>query len=201
MAIILSFHFDYWKVYVRNVICKASLSIIRFWCVLEKTIAAIKSFEYFRHLLEAAEPELSIKLKGSPCCFKLHHLSPSGRCQCTIHQRKITRRLIKLTLTRASVKFVHIAISSRVLMSGYRLRLNVCSSSWSCCDVKCVLWRRWRLFFLSFFGSSAVIESSAFSCFTCVSLSRDAADKRKWKSVTCVKCLQTTNVTLEIEAA
>lgn len=82
-----------------------------------------------------------------------------------------------LTLTRASVKLVHMAISSRVLMSGYRLRLNVCSNSWSCCDVKCVLWRRWRLFFLSFFGSSDVIDSSTFSCFTVVSANRAAVEE------------------------
>lgn len=49
------------------------------------------------------------------------------------------------------------AISSRVDMSGYRLRLNVCSSSCSCWEVKCVRCRRWRLFFLSFFGSSALV--------------------------------------------
>lgn len=63
----------------------------------------------------------------------------------------------RLTLTRASVRFVHMAISSRVDISGYRFRLNVCSNSCNCCDVKCVRWRRWRLFFLSFFGSSAVV--------------------------------------------
>lgn len=66
-------------------------------------------------------------------------------------------------------------------MSGYRLRLNVCSSSCNCCDVKWVRWRRWRLFFLSFFGSSVVIESSAFSCFTCVSFNRDAVEISEWK--------------------
>jgi len=31
------------------------------------------------------------------------------------------------------------AISSLVLMSGYRFLVNVASSSWSCCEVKCVL--------------------------------------------------------------
>lgn len=66
-----------------------------------------------------------------------------------------------LTLTLASVKLVHIAISSRVDMSGYRFRLNVCSSSCNCCEVKCVRCLRCRLFFLSFFASSppATIES------------------------------------------
>lgn len=60
------------------------------------------------------------------------------------------RSLRQLTLTLASVRFVHMAISSRVDMSGYRFRLKVCSSSCSCCDVKWVRWRRCRLFFLSF---------------------------------------------------
>lgn len=87
-----------------------------------------------------------------------------------------------LTLTRASVKLVHMAISSRVLISGYRLRLNVCSNSCSCCDVKCVLWRRCRLFFLSFFGSSDVIDSSTFSCFTDVSAKRDAVERERWEN-------------------
>lgn len=88
-----------------------------------------------------------------------------------------------LTLTRASVKFVHIAISSRVLMSGYRFRLNVCSNSCNCCDVKWVLWRRCLLFFLSFFGSSVVIESSAFSCLTCVSFRREAVEMKRKKKI------------------
>lgn len=86
-------------------------------------------------------------------------------------------RIKVLTRTRASVKLVHIAISSRVDISGYRFRLNVCSNSCNCCDVKWVRWRRWRLFFLSFFVSSlATICSSCitklvFSTFTLGSLS------------------------------
>lgn len=81
----------------------------------------------------------------------------------------------ELTLTLASVKFVHMAISSRVDISGYRFRWNVCSNSCNCCDVKCVLCRLCLLFFLSFFVSSgAIIDSSCnpgvvFSCLTDVS--------------------------------
>lgn len=80
----------------------------------------------------------------------------------------------KLTRTLASVKFVHIAISSRVDISGYRFLLNVCSNSCNCCDVKCVRCRRCRLFFLSFLVSSAVTIGSSwmpevFSVFTAVS--------------------------------
>ena len=59
------------------------------------------------------------------------------------------------TLTRGSVKFVHMAISSRVLMSGYRLRVKVASSSCNCCDVKWVLCRRCRFFRPSLSVSSA----------------------------------------------
>lgn len=78
-----------------------------------------------------------------------------------IHFIKIKIFFSKLTLTRASVKLVHIAISSLVDISGYRFLLNVCSNSCNCCDVKCVLCRRCLLFFLSFLVSSvATIESS-----------------------------------------
>lgn len=49
-------------------------------------------------------------------------------------------------------------------MSGYRFLLNVCSNSCNCCDVKCVRWRRCRLFFLSFFVSSLATICS--SCIT-----------------------------------
>ena len=89
----------------------------------------------------------------------------------------IRMRLNGLTLTRASVRLVHMAISSRVDISGYRFLLNVCSNSCNCCDVKCVRCRLCRLFFLSFFVSSlATICSSCitkfvFSTLTLVSFS------------------------------
>lgn len=60
-----------------------------------------------------------------------------------------------LTRTRASVRLVHTAISSLVLMSGYRFLWKVASSSCSCWLVKCVRCR--RCFF--FLGSSAVPSS------------------------------------------
>lgn len=94
-------------------------------------------------------------------------------------------RIKALTRTLASVKLVHIAISSRVDMSGYRFRLNVCSNSCNCCDVKCVRWRRCRLFFLSFFVSSlATICSSCitklvFSTFTLGSFSDRLPEGKK----------------------
>lgn len=58
----------------------------------------------------------------------------------------------RLTLTRGSVRLVHTAISSRMLISGYRFLWNVASSSCSCWLVKCVRCRR-CFFFLA--GSSA----------------------------------------------
>lgn len=61
------------------------------------------------------------------------------------------RRYFVLTLTLASVRFVHMAISSLVLMSGYRFLVNVASSSWSCCEVKCVLCLLCLFVFLLFF--------------------------------------------------
>lgn len=67
---------------------------------------------------------------------------------------------IKLTLTRASVRFVHIAISSLVLISGYLFLAKVASSSCNCCDVKCVLCLLCRLFFLSFLLSSESLPST-----------------------------------------
>lgn len=42
------------------------------------------------------------------------------------------------TLTRASVRLVHMAISSRTAISGYRFLENIASSSWSWYEVKCV---------------------------------------------------------------
>lgn len=60
-----------------------------------------------------------------------------------------------LTLTLASVRFVHMAISSLVDMSGYRFLAKVASSSWSCWEVKWVLCLRCLLFFLSFFSPSS----------------------------------------------
>lgn len=55
-----------------------------------------------------------------------------------------------LTLTRASVRLVHMAISSRVDMSGYLFLEKVASSSWSCWEVKCVRCRRCRFPGLAF---------------------------------------------------
>lgn len=49
-----------------------------------------------------------------------------------------------LTRTRASVRLVHMAISSLVDMSGYLFLAKFASSSCSCCDVKCVLCLRGR---------------------------------------------------------
>jgi hypothetical protein len=43
--------------------------------------------------------------------------------------RHFARRFLNHTLTLASVKFVHIAISSLVLISGYRFLAKVASSS------------------------------------------------------------------------
>lgn len=60
----------------------------------------------------------------------------------------------RLTLTLASVRFVHMAISSLVLISGYLFLAKVASSSCSCWEVKCVLCRRCLLLFLSFFPPS-----------------------------------------------
>lgn len=76
-----------------------------------------------------------------------HHLVVSSprRKKLTTHNEESNSTL---TLTLASVRFVHIAISSLVLMSGYRFRANVASSSCNCCEVKCVRCRLWRLFVL-----------------------------------------------------
>ena len=54
------------------------------------------------------------------------------------------------TRTLGSVRLVHIAISSRTLISGYRLRAKRASNSCNCWLVKWVLWRRCLLLFLSF---------------------------------------------------
>ena len=56
----------------------------------------------------------------------------------------------ELTLIRGSEREVHMAISSRVLMSGYLFLANSASNSWSCCEVKCVRCRLWRLSFTLF---------------------------------------------------
>lgn len=61
---------------------------------------------------------------------------------------------MKLTLTLASVKLVHIAISSLVLISGYLLRAKVASNSCNCWLVKWVRCRLCRFAFLSFLLSS-----------------------------------------------
>ena len=56
----------------------------------------------------------------------------------------------ELTLIRGSDREVHMAISSRVLMSGYLFLANSASNSWSCCEVKWVRCRLWRLSFTLF---------------------------------------------------
>lgn len=71
----------------------------------------------------------------------------------------------KLTRTLASVRFVHIAISSLVLMSGYRFLAKVASSSCNCWEVKCVRWRRWRFLFCLFFSSISSPAERAGSSF------------------------------------
>lgn len=106
--------------------------------------------------------------KTFPCFFlqrprteylRLHYSSSSSSYAAapTVWIESVPTQPLAVALTRtlASVRLVHMAISSRVDMSGYRFLLNVCSSSCSCCDVKCVRCLRWRLFFLSFLGSSA----------------------------------------------
>lgn len=73
---------------------------------------------------------------------------------------KKKRRYIVLTLTLASVRFVHMAISSLVLMSGYRFLVNVASSSWSCCEVKWVLCLLCLFVFLLFFMLVSLTSSA-----------------------------------------
>lgn len=92
-----------------------------------------------------------------------------------IHNEKKPR----LTLTRGSVRFVHIAISSRVLISGYRFRVKVASSSWSCCDVKWVLWRR-CLFFRPSLSVSSGPEATAASA--------ELKSGSKWGACCCCCC-------------
>ena len=58
-----------------------------------------------------------------------------------------------LTLTWYSVRLVHITISSRMLISGYRFLVKSASSSCNCWLVKWVRLRRWLLLFLLFFPS------------------------------------------------
>ena len=55
-----------------------------------------------------------------------------------------------LTLILGSVNEVHIAISSRVLMSGYRFLVKRASNSCNCCEVKWVLCLLWRLSLIVF---------------------------------------------------
>lgn len=79
--------------------------------------------------------------------------------------------LVPLTRTLASVRFVHTAISSLVLISGYRFLWKVASSSCSCWLVKWVRCR--RCFF--FFGSSAF--PSSLLCSALLSFSVDHKSK------------------------
>ena len=75
-----------------------------------------------------------------------------------VYLRQDQKRRQILTLTLGSVRFVHIEISSLVLMSGYLFRVKSASSSCSCADVKCVLCLLCLLPFLSL-GSN--LDSSA----------------------------------------
>ena len=59
----------------------------------------------------------------------------------------------KLTLTWYSVRLVHITISSRMLISGYRFLVKSASNSCNCWLVKWVRLRRCLLLFLLFFPS------------------------------------------------
>lgn len=89
------------------------------------------------------------------------------------------------TLTRASDKFVHMAISSLVVMSGYRFLLKVASSSANCCDVKCVLCRLCRLPFLPSLSSvSTPGETTVFvnSCLTSIGVRTPAKFSRYYFS-------------------
>lgn len=73
--------------------------------------------------------------------------------------------MCSLTRTRASVRLVHTAISSRVLMSGYRFLWKVASSSCSCWLVKWVLCR------LCFFFLDSSAFPSSLLCSTDLSFS------------------------------
>lgn len=76
-----------------------------------------------------------------------------------------------LTRTRASVRLVHTAISSLVLMSGYRFLWKVASSSCSCWLVKWVLCR------LCFFFLDSSAFPSSLLCSTDLSFSGKTKSK------------------------
>lgn len=76
-----------------------------------------------------------------------HHdaFNGSNNCNHVVTTTNVLHALYSLlTLTRISDKFVHDAISSLAVISGYLLRWNVASRSCSCWLVKWVLWRLWR---------------------------------------------------------
>ncbi len=73
----------------------------------------------------------------------------------------------QLTLTLASVKLVHAAISSLVAKSGYLFLVNVASNSCNCCDVKWVRWRLVRCFLRSSESSSSSSSSQPLSLLFC----------------------------------
>lgn len=68
--------------------------------------------------------------------------------------------ILSLTLTRASDKLVHMAISSLVDISGYRFRANVASNSCNCWDVKCVRCRLWRFVFFPSLSSESLAPTT-----------------------------------------
>lgn len=76
-------------------------------------------------------------------------------CSGKLSGLQLVNPIMLLTLTLASVRFVHMAISSLVDISGYRFLAKVASSSCSCCEVKCVRCLLCLLFFLSFFSPSS----------------------------------------------
>lgn len=94
----------------------------------------------------------------SSCCTET---SLGTRCTEVPHGSRPSSSLVPPTRTLASVRFVHTAISSLVLISGYRFLWKVASSSCSCWLVKWVRCR--RCFF--FFGSSAFPSSLLCSAF------------------------------------
>ena len=90
------------------------------------------------------------------------HLQPSRHTKRGLNLENTTYYRITLTLILGSVRDVHMAMSSLVLMSGYLFLANKASNSCNCCEVKWVLCLLWRLsltlflpfFDLAFFSSS-----------------------------------------------
>lgn len=120
-----------------KVICKSTKEIVN------------QNFKFY-NVAFSIPPELNLRHKIISQ-LSMHQNAKTHRIKVSLHLViviKVTNILL-LTLTLASVRFVHMAISSRVDMSGYRFLANVASNSCNCWLVKCVLCRRCRLFFLS----------------------------------------------------